>query len=746
MINKVINNMSVVSKIVIMLFFIIMIATTTVTAIRANQVNTQMQSLLKERLQNNTNMAVNVFDTVQVHTLGILNAIVNMPQNDATQQNLTALLEGINQAANVEIYANILLFDADLSLVAVADPGAEIPDLYTFFENAFMAQIGSAFVSPATESPQTGRTQFLFTQPIMENGNFVKIAAILLNTQALNTFMRDFIHDYDSFVNVADSSGVIFFSNQPAYIGRHVDDLGIYEEFGHIPFNTLFEHNSAITGIDKIAYVSLEPALGWTIVSFFDADAVESTARVVIASLLPTVSGIVIAAILVLIFIIQTLKPLKKLAAAANEVAEGNLDVDFNVDRNDEIGQVFHSFAVVVTALNALIEEAKSASRAKGNFLAKMSHEIRTPMNAIIGMAELILWEKLTPTAREQALTIKNSGSHLLTIINDILDFSKIESGKMEIVQAKYFFHPTIDDVISIINARLTNPNVQFDFYIDSGIPKILYGDEVRLRQILLNILSNAVKYTEKGTVALDIKWEKINEGTCHVIFKVKDTGIGIKSEDLGGLFNEFNQFDHEKNRDVEGTGLGLAITHNLVKLMGGDIVVESTYGLGTIFIVTLPQRYKLADLSQLEETILPNAAVKDAFQFRATNARVLVVDDVVANLQVAKDLMEQYGLRIDICESGEDSIELIRQNDYDLIFMDHMMPGMTGVEVVSILRDNENIKNCHIVALSASVIVGAREKFLQSGFDDFLSKPLEITRLHEVLMQWIHEEKWNLY
>jgi len=252
--------------------------------------------------------------------------------------------------------------------------------------------------------------------------------------------------------------------------------------------------------------------------------------------------------------------------------------------------RLVEGFSINVTEQH-LLEVAKSANNAKSDFLSKMSHEIRTPMNAILGMAELILREEIPKQAREQAVTIKQSGNHLLSIINDILDFSKIESGKLEVFNTQYLFHSIVNDVVSIIKMRLSNPSVRFIAYMEHNTPNELFGDEVRIRQVMLNVLSNAAKYTKEGHFSLEITSEKTDNGIVTLIISVKDTGLGIKPEDLKKLFSEFSQFDLAKNRNIEGTGLGLAITHNLIKLMGGTIEVTSEYGVGSEFIIKLPQK-----------------------------------------------------------------------------------------------------------------------------------------------------------
>jgi CheY-like chemotaxis protein/HPt (histidine-containing phosphotransfer) domain-containing protein len=331
----------------------------------------------------------------------------------------------------------------------------------------------------------------------------------------------------------------------------------------------------------------------------------------------------------------------------------------------------------------------------------------------------------------------------------------------MEVVNSEYLFHSTINDVVSIINAKMTNPKVQFVAYMERDIPNQLIGDEVRLRQVLLNLLSNSVKYTREGRITLDVAWTRTGEDTLVLTIRIKDTGIGIKKEDLEKLFGEFQQFDMEKNKNVEGTGLGLAITHNLVRLMGGDVTAESTYELGSIFTLTLPQQFipngTATEWSDDELNATGNAvlltgrtrieqdmAEKTIKRFKIPSVRILVVDDVPTNLRVAQGLLAPYEAKVDICLSGREALQAVAKNDYDLIFMDHMMPEMDGLETTRAIRelDGGRFADKIIVALSANAIIGAKEMFLQNGFNDFVSKPIEVEKLHAVLLKWIANEK----
>ena len=523
-------------------------------------------------------------------------------------------------------------------------------------------------------------------------------------------------------------------------------------------------------------------------------------------------------------------------------------------------------FAICFVILRIAAGKMKADERSdrKSNFLANMSHEIRTPMNAIIGFAELALREDIPPTAYEHIFTIKQAGANLLSIINDILDFSKIESGKFEIVPGDYLFSSLLNDVVSIIKMRATYAKLRFVVNADSNIPNALYGDEVRVRQVLLNLLSNAVKYTDKGFVSLsiDMLYPDDDDGgtgskTDFVILKitVADSGKGIKSDDVDKLFKAFVQVDKEKNKGVEGTGLGLAIINSILKAMGGKVAVASEYGKGSTFTVTLPQRfrdpgahavvedkngknaliYERRDLyansivrtvrqlgvncapvdseAALDEKVASGSynfvftasalyertknilqkhnsnakvvlltefgdviadknvtvlsmpaysvtaanvlnghadnnnygAKAESFtRFIAPDARVLVVDDANTNLRVAEGLLSPYKMRVDTCKSGPDAIAAVQAEHYDIVFMDHMMPGMDGIETADAIRalGTEYAQKMPIIALTANAIQGTEKMFYEHGFQAFISKPIDIMELDSIIRKWVRNEE----
>ncbi|MCL2282702.1 MAG: ATP-binding protein, partial [Fibromonadales bacterium] len=401
---------------------------------------------------------------------------------------------------------------------------------------------------------------------------------------------------------------------------------------------------------------------------------------------------------------------------------------------------------IIMTNDITIIEEARKnaeqASHAKSDFLARMSHEIRTPMNAIIGMASIALNKDMPAPIREHLQTIKGAGTNLLSIINDILDISKIESGKIEIIPKDYLFSSLINDVVSIVRTKIVDSKIRFDLNIDGDIPNALFGDEARIRQVLLNVLGNAAKYTKEGFIYLYVSGKRVKD-TLHLVISVADSGVGIKQEDISKLFKSFARVDLKANIGIEGTGLGLAITKSLVNAMGGNISVESEYGKGSTFTITLPQ--KIRSLKSLNDA---DSAEKDnnfVIKFNAPKAKVLVVDDLNTNLKIAEGLMEPYRMQVDSCLSGQKAIDLIMKSDtekrlYDVVFMDHMMPEMDGVEATKHIRGQGY--DFPIIALTANAVSGAKEMFLENGFNDFLSKPIDMAELNAVLKKWLPKEK----
>ena len=395
-------------------------------------------------------------------------------------------------------------------------------------------------------------------------------------------------------------------------------------------------------------------------------------------------------------------------------------------------------------ALRLEKDAAEQANRAKSNFLAEMSHEIRTPINAVLGMNEMILRESGDEAVREYARGTERAGRSLLGIINDILDFSRIETGRMEIVCAPYRLSSLLNDVCDIALSQACSKNLAFDAEVDGTMPDVLLGDEARIRQVITNVLSNAVKYTNEGGVTLRARGTRDGDA-LNLLVSVADTGIGIREEDMNILFEKFARVDLERNKTVEGTGLGLAITQNLLRLMNGSIRVESEYGRGSVFTVAIPQRIVSDEpVGDFRETRTrgPRNATRESF--RAPDARVLAVDDTEMNLAVIRGLLQETELRIDTAVSGAEALRLTKETRYDLILMDQRMPGMDGTETLRRIRGQEGGLNNEtpVICLTADAVQRAEERYLAQGFTGYISKPVEGAALEAALMERLPAEK----
>ncbi len=397
--------------------------------------------------------------------------------------------------------------------------------------------------------------------------------------------------------------------------------------------------------------------------------------------------------------------------------------------------------------LRDMAEIARTASVAKSQFLSNMSHEIRTPINAILGMDEMILRETKNEAIFEYAENIRMAGDNLLGIINDILDFSKIESGKLAIIPVEYALSSVLNDLVNMIRKRAEDKGLSFAVNTPADLPNLLYGDEIRLKQVVTNILTNAVKYTERGFVYLSVDYRKKDEHTILLQMSVKDSGIGIKEEDLQKLFTAFERIEEKRNRTIEGTGLGMNITQNLLNLMGSTLNVRSVYGKGSVFSFELEQ--KVMDwepMGNLDEAYHRSFARRKEYskKFTAPDAWILVVDDTPMNLIVVKGLLKQTKIQIDTADSGQECLKMAAKKKYDLIFLDHRMPEMDGIETlqhINALEVNPN-QDTPMISLTANAVSGAREEYLAAGFRDYLTKPIDGHQLETMILKYLPREK----
>lgn len=407
---------------------------------------------------------------------------------------------------------------------------------------------------------------------------------------------------------------------------------------------------------------------------------------------------------------------------------------------------IFHDITSLIEAYEGE-ENARKANYAKTAFLANMSHEIRTPINAILGMDEMILREAKDDTIEKYAAAIETSGRTLLALVNDILDFSKIESGKIDIIPAEYQLSSVLNDLMNMMAQRAEKKHLVLEIEVDSRIPDVLYGDEMRIRQVITNMLSNAIKYTDTGSVKLLVRFRWLNQEKkeLELYIAVKDTGRGIKKEDQGKLFNSFERVDMQKNRAIEGTGLGLAITKKFVELMRGSVGVESVYGQGSKFFVRIPQKAMTGiPMGDYQEKFQKNVQKQKKYErsFVAPEARILLVDDNEINLMVEENLIKQTKVMVDTAASGKEALALLETKQYDLILLDHMMPEMDGIETLKQMQLKHLAAGVPVLVLTANAISGARDMYLEYGFQDYLSKPINGYHLEKALMKWLPSEK----
>ena len=472
--------------------------------------------------------------------------------------------------------------------------------------------------------------------------------------------------------------------------------------------------------------------------------------------------------------IARPIRDMSKAMAGIYNAKEGYLNAsikavhDLDIRTNDEIEDLYHAMDLTVYRLVEYIElvkarqsiedqllSAKSANEAKSRFLSNISHEIRTPINAVLGFDEMILRESKDQEILGYARDIQSSGKTLLALINDILDFSKIEAGKMEIIPVEYELGSLMNDIVNMSEMRAREKSLKLFVDVDENIPHILFGDEIRIKQCIINIITNAVKYTEEGAVTLKVSYEVAtdeeffddDEDYIDLKVSVSDTGIGIRQEDMDKLLTAFERIDEKNNRTVEGTGLGISIVTSLLGMMNSKLEVDSEYGKGSVFSFVIRQKVinwdKVGDFAKkVKESQKEVHGYKESFH--AERARLLVVDDTRTNLTVIEGLLKQTKMQIDTATSGMDALDLIKQTKYDIIFLDHRMPEMDGIQTFHAMQEIEDNPNSDtpVIALTANAISGSREMYFREGFTNYMSKPVDPLKLEEMILSYLPEDK----
>lgn len=429
--------------------------------------------------------------------------------------------------------------------------------------------------------------------------------------------------------------------------------------------------------------------------------------------------------------------------------------IRMQVDRASSLGRficlgvMFFLFSVAYSTVKYMqsdIQEkhdAIEANKAKSSFLAHMSHEIRTPLNAILGMNEMILRESLDPQISGYAANIKEASKNLLSLINDVLDYTKIESGKLELISVKYDLASIVNDLYNMVRFKVKDKGLKLEICVNPQIPSSLYGDEVRLRQVILNLLSNAIKYTKKGSIVLRMDYKIINAKSIYLKVEVEDTGIGIKEEEIDTLFEAFKRVDEQKNRDIEGSGLGLNICQQILSLAKSKLYVESQYKKGSKFYFDVIQEVNswkpVENISKMMNIDEMNLVKPYTADFIAPQANILIVDDNEMNLMVAKALLKETKVKVETAKSGEACLDMIHQKHYDIIFLDHLMPQMDGIETLQhIIANRGACEDTPVIAMTANVVSGAREKYLEYGFFDYIPKPIEASRFEKIIKKYL--------
>ncbi len=622
--------------------------------------------------------------------------------------------------------------------------------------------------TPAYENNNLGQNIISYSMPVFRGEKLIGVVGIDLSLAVINDIVNSLNIDDSCGILIGKEKNLIQVNNKWELLkaversANLFTILDIFKEPGNVKLRKFqwdgkFRYGIMVAldnGMSYVASISEDEFLRITVHQFFTLSA--AFALVSLITLFFTYFALK-----------QVIIPIKIVTNTTSRLARGELYIDIPYDSKNEIGILSTNIRMMTKQMREYIEyiseqtkkerEAKeaaltesqinaAASQAKSAFLANMSHEIRTPINAILGMDEMILRESSNKTILGYAANIKSASTNLLTIINDVLDFSKIEAGKMELIPDNYEVSSLVIDLVNMIRERAEKKGLKFELYFNSSLPKMLVGDSVRIKQCILNLLTNAVKYTKEGWVTFSVDFLKIDEKHIQLKINVKDTGIGIKKEDMKKLFTPFERIEEDKNRTIEGSGLGISIVMRLLAMMGSTLNVKSRYREGSEFSFTIVQPVAdwtaAGDLKQAyEQTVTKMTKYKE--KLHAPKARLLFVDDTEINLDVIKGLLKNTGIKIDTMLSGKEAIDAVKKKKYDILFIDHRMPEMDGIQTLHAMRkmkDNRSSgKPC--IALTANAISGAKKMYLEQGFDDYLSKPVNPAKLEEMIKKYLPPE-----
>ncbi len=632
------------------------------------------------------------------------------------------------------IYGHLIFTDEESRSGISTHPGSKDPDDYSvsyrnikIFDNMdkTVRQDGAVSLTRAYTNPQNGVQSIAFMNPVTikdEDTGELK-EALLMRVEPVSTLEDKLVFLKGEYENVEIS----LINNDGEYLvhGKSLKNSNFFEYYKSYNKADIADYNEMIDKVTTqtgtmtmfnskgeecvISYTPLKSMDTWLLLAYIPAVELKSTNTVVDWLLL----GMVTLGLLLL------------------------------------LGFNYLILAQYNRKLAEAAEAANQANEAKSHFLSTMSHDIRTPMNAILGLNEMVLRDSHEDDIVAYSESIRTAGKTLLGLINDILDFSKIEAGKMDIINVDYSLASMLNDLVNMVQGRADDKGLSFNLDVDRNIPSVLNGDEIRIKQVITNILSNAVKYTKEGGITFKAGFEKTKEepDKIRLIISISDTGIGIKPEDMKRLFKAFERIEESKNRNIEGTGLGMSIAQSFLKMMGSHIEVESEYGKGSTFSFALEQGVKdWNPIGDYEESFKRSVSERKKYKerFTAPDARLLVVDDTPVNLSVFKNLLKRTKVQIDTAGSGDQGIMRYRNRHYDVIFLDHMMPDKDGIETLKEMKEIADTTNAGtpIVCLTANAISGMREMYINAGFDDYITKPIDPDRLEALLLTYLPKDK----